>query len=812
MVKIPPRRSLARCDRGAPLEKNENARRRSFANDWKRHLRFASSSTRKRKERKKRSTGEEVRREDDDYYRAGGDLKRPLARRARSKPSSSRAFFFARVSHFEAREFWKFPPKLESAKVNLFNTYTREKGDAFIARIFTLPSQKMLATTRTASSLSPLFVAKRREAGGGRRRRRPSSSLRKSPFFFSSGEGCLGRRRHHARKVRCCSSSSDDSKGEEEKNDDDDDAKYDFIEEISDENLLTTSLNRAISDEDYSLAAKLSKRLQAVQNLNGARDAREILLDWRMLGIAEWMAARAEALGFRFPTGIQRKSTSAFLDGDRLIVISAQTGTGKTLAYLVPAVDQMDFVGRQMLQILVVVPTRELVVQTTMLAYKLTGGSISRGVPGDQGNMFNYFGPQGLVVKGVFEQRHVADPDPGLATAEIVVGTPDELAELKRRGIVEVDLASHIICDEADALFENHEDAMRELLKPSPYVPVMETRQICLVGVSIANDSFLREVREAVPFYDPTIIQTQAIDYEGQGLEERKKDIEKDVEEVLEGLAKLGGGGKGSTSSAEGASDSSNSSSDNSDSRNSSVGGNKRLPPNIHHRVLYSEPGRKLVTLCRQIRADAIAAGEDKPPPRTLVFVKDAPAAEIVAGPLRKALWGAHTLVTLLPEGREALRVVEDFDKGKASIMVCTAQVSRGLDLRNVAHVYSLDVPNAKEYVHRAGRCGRVGAVDPGVVTSIVSDEEKESYENVVEELQIKSEEIETIDVEKMGRGTDDEEEALAQLQRLLDDNFYLLDTKQLNIASLEKALAIEPEVLDYGDGDDFDDKEKDEK
>ena len=597
------------------------------------------------------------------------------------------------------------------------------------------------------------------------------------------------------------SSSSESSEGREE----DEDRKYDFIQEISDENLLTTSLNRAITDEDYELASKLSKRLQVVQNLNGGRDAREILLDWRMLGVAEWMAARAEALGFRFPTGIQRKATSAFLDGDRLIVMSAQTGTGKTLAYLVPTVDQMDFVGRKMLQILVVVPTRELVVQTTMLAYKLTGGSISRGVPGDRGNMFNYSGPQGLIVKGVFEQRHVLDPDPELSTAEIVIGTPEELAELKRQGVVEVDLASHIICDEADALFENHKEAMRELLKPSPFVPVMETRQICLVGVSIANDSFLKDVQEVVPFYEPTIIQTQAIDYEGQGLEERKKDIEKDVEEVLEGLAKLGGRGEeegGSTSLGEAASRSSN---DNVGSKNNSVGGNKRLPPNIRHRVLYSEPGRKLVTLCRQIRADAIAAGEDKPPPRTLVFVKDTPAAEIVAGPLRKALWGAHTLVTLLPEGREALRVVEDFDKGKASIMVCTAQVSRGLDLRNVAHVYSLDVPNAKEYVHRAGRCGRVGAVDPGVVTSIVSDEEKESYENVVDELQIKSEEIETIEVEKMGRGTDDEEEALSQLQRLLDDNFYLLDTKQMNIASLEKALAIEPEVLDYDDEDEED-------
>ncbi len=669
--------------------------------------------------------------------------------------------------------------------------------------LFSMVVMMIQTTIQTTRATSSVVLKPRRVLSSF-----PSSSLPRSlcSRTTKNGNGCLSLRFSPNNKRRALvssaiSSSSESSEGREE----DEDRKYDFIQEISDENLLTTSLNRAITDEDYELAAKLSKRLQVVQNLNGGRDAREILLDWRMLGVAEWMAARAEALGFRFPTGIQRKATSAFLDGDRLIVISAQTGTGKTLAYLVPTMDQMDFVGRKMLQILVVVPTRELVVQTTMLAYKLTGGSISRGVPGDRGNMFNYSGPQGLIVKGVFEQRHVLDPDPELSTAEIVIGTPEELAELKRQGVVEVDLASHIICDEADALFENHKEAMRELLKPSPFVPVMETRQICLVGVSIANDSFLKDVQEVVPFYEPTIIQTQAIDYEGQGLEERKKDIEKDVEEVLEGLAKLGGRGEeegGSTSLGEAATRSSN---NNVGSKNNSVGGNKRLPPNIRHRVLYSEPGRKLVTLCRQIRADAIAAGEDKPPPRTLVFVKDTPAAEIVAGPLRKALWGAHTLVTLLPEGREALRVVEDFDKGKASIMVCTAQVSRGLDLRNVAHVYSLDVPNAKEYVHRAGRCGRVGAVDPGVVTSIVSDEEKESYENVVDELQIKSEEIETIEVEKMGRGTDDEEEALSQLQRLLDDNFYLLDTKQLNIASLEKALAIEPEVLDYDNEDEED-------
>ena len=330
--------------------------------------------------------------------------------------------------------------------------------------------------------------------------------------------------------------------------------------------------------------------------------------------------------------------------------------------------------------------------------------------------MFNYFGPQGLVVKGVFEKMHVLDPDPKLKTAEIVVGTPEELAELKREEVLEVDLASHIIWRiyEADALFEHHKDAMRELLKPSPFVPVMETRQICLIGVSIANDSFLKEVKAVVPHYEPTIIQSIAIDYEGQGLDQRKRDIEKDVEEVLEGLAKLEGGentaARGSSSPAEGASSSSSSSSDNNDSINNSVDGNRRLPPNIHHRVLYSEHGRKLVTLCRQIRADAIAAGEDKPPPRTLVFVKGGSGGEIVVGPLRKALWGAHTLVTLLPEGREAIKVVEDFDKGKASIMVCTAQASRGLDLRNVSNVVFVGRPEcerirASRGEMRSGRC-----------------------------------------------------------------------------------------------------------
>ena len=44
----------------------------------------------------------------------------------------------------------------------------------------------------------------------------------------------------------------------------------------------------------------------------------------------------------------------------------------------------------------VLVPTRELGVQTVMLAYKLWGGSVNPGVPGLAGNMFSYNGPRGM--------------------------------------------------------------------------------------------------------------------------------------------------------------------------------------------------------------------------------------------------------------------------------------------------------------------------------------------------------------------------------------------------------------------------------
>ena len=66
-----------------------------------------------------------------------------------------------------------------------------------------------------------------------------------------------------------------------------------------------------------------------------------------------------------------------------------------------------------------------------MLIYKLFGGSINPGVPGERANMFRYHGPRGLKVKGLLlpDEVEMAVMDRYLAGAPVVVGTPDYVAE-----------------------------------------------------------------------------------------------------------------------------------------------------------------------------------------------------------------------------------------------------------------------------------------------------------------------------------------------------------------------------------------------
>src|SRR5436309_7831226 len=68
-------------------------------------------------------------------------------------------------------------------------------------------------------------------------------------------------------------------------------------------------------------------------------------------------------------------------------------------------------------------------------------------------------------------------------------------------------------------------------------------------------------------------------------------------------------------------------------------------------------------------------------------------------------------------------RIMQGFRDGKIRFLVATDVVGRGIDVRNISHVFNYDLPEDPEnYVHRIGRTGRIGA--DGVAIAFVTPEQ----------------------------------------------------------------------------------------
>ena len=75
--------------------------------------------------------------------------------------------------------------------------------------------------------------------------------------------------------------------------------------------------------------------------------------------------------------------------------------------------------------------------------------------------------------------------------------------------------------------------------------------------------------------------------------------------------------------------------------------------------------------------------------------------------------------------------VMEHFRSNRVAVLVCTDVASRGLDIKNVSHVYNYDLPaSSKEYTHRIGRTARAGK--DGIAISIVSPRDYENFRNIL--------------------------------------------------------------------------------
>ena len=101
--------------------------------------------------------------------------------------------------------------------------------------------------------------------------------------------------------------------------------------------------------------------------------------DFSALGLSEEMLAAVQAKGFETPTSIQRLTIPRLLSGENDIIAQSQTGTGKTAAFGLPILQQIE-PSKEGVQSIILVPTRELAVQAAeeLLSTTASGGSRSR--------------------------------------------------------------------------------------------------------------------------------------------------------------------------------------------------------------------------------------------------------------------------------------------------------------------------------------------------------------------------------------------------------------------------------------------------
>ncbi|GAB4823402.1 hypothetical protein N2152v2_010448 [Parachlorella kessleri] len=448
-------------------------------------------------------------------------------------------------------------------------------------------------------------------------------------------------------------------------------------------NQLQTALNAAIAGENFELAAKIWDVLQ--QAAGGGDAAAATAADWRRLGVLDWLADRAEQLGFRLPTEVQKRSAPVILDRDDCI-IQSQTGSGKTLAFLMPLLSCLLYPPElypddlQGPQAVIIVPTRELGVQVVMLIYKLFGGSVNVGIPGTGGNIFQYDGPRGLKVKGLLldEELELVTQAYYLRGAHVVVGTP-ELLSAALHTSEGAELLQHtqvVAVDEVDLCFQERPFEMEELLQSACSQQIKPT--VVFVGATL-GDGVAEEAVARGWLQDPVRVV---------------------------------------------------------------VGEEMEVPRGLSHRYLVVEERRKLAAMARQLRLDLRQQGQDAAPARVMVFASSEDQAQALADPLRTVLWGDHKLSVLLPSGVEPIQALHSFRDNKATLLLATPAAARGLDLPAVSHVYNTAVPaDATDYLHRAGRAGRIGSPVAGLITTIVSPgEEEERLLQLAEELGIELE------------------------------------------------------------------------
>ncbi len=200
------------------------------------------------------------------------------------------------------------------------------------------------------------------------------------------------------------------------------------------------------------------------------------------LPLSPYTQERLASAGFRTPTPVQAAAIGPAIEG-KDVLGTAQTGTGKTLAFLLPIVEHLLRHPGNGIAAMVLVPTRELAMQVA------EDFEIPRG---------RKLGPAALVVGGMAEGAQIAALRRG---ARVAIATPGRLEDFLARGLVRLRDLKILVLDEADRMLDmGFLPSIRRIVAATP----RERQTLCFsatMEASVAhlvNDYLRKPVRVAL--------------------------------------------------------------------------------------------------------------------------------------------------------------------------------------------------------------------------------------------------------------------------------------------------------------------------
>ena len=171
------------------------------------------------------------------------------------------------------------------------------------------------------------------------------------------------------------------------------------------------------------------------RGLNIIKGAQNLLLNFNSFAFHPQINAGISAAGYSTPTPIQLRTIPSILEG-RDVLGLAQTGTGKTAAFVLPILQRLIKGPRGRLRALIISPTRELTEQTHVTIRKIGRQTGLRSL---------------TIYGGVSAQPQIKGLRAGV---EIAVACPGRLLDLMGQGVVDLSSIEVLVLDEADRMFD----------------------------------------------------------------------------------------------------------------------------------------------------------------------------------------------------------------------------------------------------------------------------------------------------------------------------------------------------------------------